>query len=575
MSYQKTTIARIIDEIDSNHIYLPAIQRKYVWTEDQITKLMDSILRGYPFGTFLFWKVKKRVVNEKQYSMYHFIKNYHERDRFRNEPVGTPFNTSVDDPDATILSALDGQQRLTSLYIALKGSISMKQPRKHWNSPDAFPQKELYFDLHSSPKKDEDIAFHFAFLTENESKDTTNGCLWYKVKNIVQYSKTEDVIMMMSNNGWINDTIALGNITALFASIKTNELVNYFEVESDKIDDVLDIFVRVNSGGTILSKTDLLFSTIVSYWDKAREEIDNLLAFINKIGDHYSFTNDFVMRTCLYVMDFDITLKVELFSKDNVDKIRKNWDGIEEAIKDTVNLLNELGFNEDNIVAYNAVLPIVYYRYKKGKEAFKDDSVKLELRKFLVISQIKHIFGQSTSSALNTIRSKVANQSDRFDLKSLQDLSFAGERDLKFTQDDIEEWFETYEKNAYTFMILSLLYPNLKYSQKGFHQDHMHPYSSFENGLDNLKLPNGQTMDGNKISVWKHQRNTLANLQLLEGRENESKNKTSLEVWLNDPINRENVKYLPQKIDYSLNNFDQFLEKRKELMLNELKKILL
>ena len=66
MSYQKKTIAAVIEEIDNNRIYLPAIQRKYVWTEEQITKLMDSILRGYPFGTFLFWKVKKRTVNEKK-----------------------------------------------------------------------------------------------------------------------------------------------------------------------------------------------------------------------------------------------------------------------------------------------------------------------------------------------------------------------------------------------------------------------------------------------------------------------------------------------------------------------------
>ena len=156
MSYQKTTIANVIDKIESNRIYLPAIQRKYVWSEDQITELMDSIMRGYPFGTFLFWKVKKRTVNEKQYSMYHFIKNYHQRDRYRNEPAGLPFSVSETDPDETVLSALDGQQRLTSLLIALKGSISIKLPKKHWNNDDAFPKKELYLDLHSSPENDDE-----------------------------------------------------------------------------------------------------------------------------------------------------------------------------------------------------------------------------------------------------------------------------------------------------------------------------------------------------------------------------------------------------------------------------------
>ena len=66
MSYNKATIAAIVEQIDNNRIYLPAIQRKFVWSENQITKLMDSILRGYPFGTFLFWKVKKKTINEKK-----------------------------------------------------------------------------------------------------------------------------------------------------------------------------------------------------------------------------------------------------------------------------------------------------------------------------------------------------------------------------------------------------------------------------------------------------------------------------------------------------------------------------
>ena len=82
-------------------------------------------------------------------------------------------------------------------------------------------------------------------------------------------------------------------------------------------------------------------------------------------------------------------------------------------------------------------------------------------------------------------------------------------------------------------------------------------------------------MDENKLNLWLHQRNTLANLQLLEGRENESKNDEPLIDWLKAEANKDNVKYLPKGIDYSLVNFDEFLEKRKELMLEKLKEILL
>ena len=76
MAYETKSIKDILDNINRGEIYLPAIQRKYVWNDDQITRLLDSIMLGYPIGTFLFWKVKKAIINDKEYSMYEFIKDY-------------------------------------------------------------------------------------------------------------------------------------------------------------------------------------------------------------------------------------------------------------------------------------------------------------------------------------------------------------------------------------------------------------------------------------------------------------------------------------------------------------------
>lgn len=122
MAYEKKSIRAIIDDVNSRKVYLPAIQRKYVWGDSQITRLMDSIMLGYPIGTFLFWKVKKTIVNQKEYSMYEFIKDYHDRDMYKNPAAAQPF--PVGSGDETIWAVLDGQQRLTSLYIALQGSIA-------------------------------------------------------------------------------------------------------------------------------------------------------------------------------------------------------------------------------------------------------------------------------------------------------------------------------------------------------------------------------------------------------------------------------------------------------------------
>ncbi len=555
-------------------MFLPAIQRKYVWSEDQIARLMDSIMLNYPIGTFLLWKVKRNVVNAKQYSMYEFIRDYHERDTYKNPAAPNPFSpTGKYD---FIWAVLDGQQRLTSLYIALQGSMSRKLPMKRWTNDDAFPKKELYFNLHSEKQtEDDEVTYEFAFLTAAEAAAPKGNKLWYKVKDIIQYkSQTEVTVNAVMANNLNTDTVAMENILLLHERIVLNESINYFEVETESIDDVLDIFVRVNSGGTVLSKSDLLFSTVVSHWDKARDEIDNLLVSINRCGDGYRFSNDFIMRTCLYLLDLPISLKVETFKKDSVLLIKKEWANIRQAVKDTVELLREFGFYYENIISYVAIIPVVYYHFHGGK--FHDAS-KPELRKYLVMAQLKQIFGASTTSALVSIRDELAKEKGKpFTLSSLQGIRFAGDRNLRYTEEEIDALFDSLEIGAYTFMVLSLLYPNLKFGQNGFHQDHMHPYSGFtDEKLAKIVRPDKTCLDKNTIKEWQRRRNTLANLQLLEGRENESKNDLPLEEWLKVPANAQNVKYLPSGISYELGNFEKFLEERQKLMSAELKSILL
>lgn len=566
MAYEKKSIKTIIEDVNCRRLYLPAIQRKYVWDDNQITRLMDSIMRGYPIGTFLFWKVKKNIINKNEYSMYEFIKDYHERDLYKNPAAPQPF--LISSGDETLWAVLDGQQRLTSLYIALQGSMSRKLPNKRWKNDDAFPKKELYFNLHSKPDAEKDISYEFRFMTSDEASKNKGDSLWYLVKNIFTDSQ-KDLDTKLGS-----DDIAKNYIDDLHTRLVVKEIINYFEVESDSIDSVLDIFVRVNSGGTVLSKSDLLFSTIVSHWDEARDEIDKLLSEINKMGEGFKFSNDFIMRTCLYVLDMSVTLKVETFKKDSVIEIRNKWDSIKKAIKQTVSVLNDFGFNSENILSYVAVSPIVYYLYKGGE---LDKDSKLELRKYIVIAQLKQIFGTASNSALTSIREALKKApSDSFSMKNLENIRFTGDRNLRYTVDEIDAMFDTYEIGAYTFMILSLLYKNLKHSQKGFHQDHMHPYSSFEEDkIKKLVMADGKLLDDSTKEEWKRRRNTLANLQLLEGRENESKNATPLVDWLKVKENKENVKYLPVGISYELSNFDEFMEQRQKLMSDELKRLLL
>ncbi len=165
MSFQTPiTVKEAVDNVHAKRYLLPAIQRELVWDTQQIERLFDSLMRDYPVGSFLFWYVDKRKAHEFQF--YEFIRDYHERDRKHNPKADV---TGEDD----IIAILDGQQRLTSLYIGLKGSYAYKEPRKRWDNSSAFPPRKLHLNLLKkySDEDDEglDLEYDFYFLTEKEA----------------------------------------------------------------------------------------------------------------------------------------------------------------------------------------------------------------------------------------------------------------------------------------------------------------------------------------------------------------------------------------------------------------------
>lgn len=575
--YDKQTIYNLMHKIGKGEMFLPALQRKYVWSDEQIIRLMDSILRGYPIGTPVFWKVHKTAVEEKGYALYKFIRDYHEKDCYQNEQAGPVSYEYYDDPEKrreeAVWAVLDGQQRLASLYVALMGSVSRKIPWKHRSNNDAYPKKELYFciaedeedETERTEENEEDRArYPFRFFSKKEGK--ADPSKWYRVKDL--FSPNWNVDKAAAAFPWGSKGKAREKLKMLHRLCEYE--VHYLELEQDTFDDVLDIFVRLNSGGTVLSKSDLLFSTIVSHWDAAREKMDALLRDINK-DNAFRFSIDFIMRTCLYLTGSSINLKVEAFGRKSVEQIRDEWDGIEKAIRKTVDLLKEFGFCAENIRSYAAVIPMVYHFFCNGK---CDEANKVSLRKYFILAQVNQVFGASTNTALESIRKVQMEQKGtlcQFDLAALQKVTFGGEKKLSCSEERLDGYFEN-ENMTCNFMLLSLLYPNLKLDQVKFHVDHMHPYSAFEGKqLNTFQHSDGSFYTQEEKERLRHRRNTLANLQLLEGSENESKNKAPLKEWI-ETHNRSSVKYLPDAVSYELKDCETFWNERAKLMRDALKK---
>lgn len=429
-------------------------------------------------GHFFFWDIDKEKDNIKDYVFYDFIRDYHERD-FNQNPIR---DTIIKDQFKV---DLDGQQRLTSLYISLMGSLATKEPRKYWSNDDAFPKKELYLNVSNNISlDDEEEVYEFKFIDSN--KITDDGKKWFKVKEVLNYNNTTDLMFSKVKENWLDSEVKM--VSNLWEVICHLKFISYFSIDDANMDQVLDIFVRVNSAGTVLSKTDLIFSTLTAKWPKGRELMDTLIKNINRPTRKFSFNHDFVMRTMLYVSDLPINLNVESF-KGNVTDIRKNYNKIENSIKKMVDIIEQNGFSDENITSYNALIPIVYFIYKCGNT----DKSEKELIKYFIIAQLKNLFGVASNSALTETRRALVVDTKTYELKTkffevkqFHNINLTGDRNFKFGDDELERLFD-HSKGKYTFMILSLLYPEIKINEVEFHQDHMHPVFSFkESNLLNI-----------------------------------------------------------------------------------------
>jgi uncharacterized protein with ParB-like and HNH nuclease domain len=260
MSFQTPiTVKRALDQVQRHDYVLPAIQREFVWKPSQICRLFDSLMRGYPIGSFLFWRVERN--NTRKFKFYGFMREYHQRDN--------PHCTSLTLPgDREVTAVLDGQQRLTALNIGLFGSHATKEPRKWWDNPDAFPRKRLYLNLMADAEDNEEgMYYDFRFLTEDRAAERDDRHLWFPVSQTVDLKPGPGIHSFLVKNGLGSNETAFGHIHQLYELVHQKPIVNFYLEEEQDLDKVLNIFIRVNSGGTVLSYSDLLLSIATAEWE--------------------------------------------------------------------------------------------------------------------------------------------------------------------------------------------------------------------------------------------------------------------------------------------------------------------
>ena len=323
MGYKNETINKVVIEISKNKYVLPVIQREMVWTPEQIENLFDSIMSGYPIGSMLFWSYNRTP--ESKYKFYKFLNKYDQYENNHNEEFDTK---GIEE----ISAILDGQQRLTALYLGLKGYLNLHIARHRWDKAENFEKKYLYINLlYKQDKSSENISnkYEFRFKTEESvyKENLTGNYYWFKVGEILDFKSNKDYRKILGEYYYQasdDKKDHIGDIFQdLYKKLMEEPVINYFEVNTEEFDRVLQIFVRINSGGTSLGYTDLLMSIISNSWQEARDKIDETLKSIN--SDYgFDIPKDIFLRGCLFLSDLKLTFKVENFDYDNVVKINFN-----------------------------------------------------------------------------------------------------------------------------------------------------------------------------------------------------------------------------------------------------------
>ncbi|MFV8269499.1 DUF262 domain-containing protein [Flavobacterium sp. GT2N3] len=567
------TIHQAIERINRNEFLLPAFQREFVWKPAQIEQLFDSLMQGYPISSMLFWKVKEST--KADFRFYQFLKKYIEYHKIHNDTIAT---NGVNDFHAI----LDGQQRLTALYIGLCGSYAYKEYRRAYAYSEwSYPTRHLYLNISSEYTEDEsDRKYKFLFLDKAVTQEQdiyidNDEEKWFKVGTVLKLYKNDSLDDFADEHLLSRESKKL--VKQLERVIHTGLNINYYEEDEQNPDKAVNIFVRINSGGTTLSFSDILMS-IASWKQKdARTEINDLVDGIRAKG--FNIDKDYILKSFLYLYHKDVRFKITSFKNDFINNIESNWENIRNSILSLYDLLKTFGLTDYTLTTNNATLPILYYIYHKNifvdfstKTIYKED--REIIKKWLLTILVRRTFGGQTDTVLSQSRKAFTVDIEKLKLETVNQFPSAEiNKDIKkfidIGDDYIEELLLTQKDSQYSFPILALLYPDMDYKNNNFHQDHLHPATIY----------NGITDKEKEIYGWRVY-NSILNLQMLDANENMSKNAMSLKDWIEKETKNSDLKrfmdnhIIPQNIILELSNFTQYISARKILLVAKLKEIL-
>lgn len=564
MKYESISIRKAVQMIDEKKLLLPHIQRPFVWKQDrtnnQVRRFMDSIMRGYPFGTLLFWKTRDDIQVRR------FVEYYRDGMNIKDTYVKS---TELADKEKTLV--LDGQQRLQTLYTALKGTYN---------------GKELYFDILSGKQvfqdgKDE-LKYDFDYLTrEHATLKSNRESYWVLLKEIVLSSETatkikNQILSQMRGRMTVDESleeIVDANVSQIKNLFNELELIYYYPIDSttgkfNEYAEILEIFIRTNAGGTVLGKSDLMFSLIKLSWEDAEVEFEDLLDRLNENGA-FKFDKDFILKAALVVIEKKAQYKVEKFKgkdgEENLEAIRANWNRIQKSFQYLDDFLVNARIASDSMLpSYNALIPIIYFAYIHDSKA-DSPMVKQNMQTWLYKALLNANFSGQSDSIIDSCVETIKNNS-RVDYFPYREI----ESSLKSKNRAVAIYDDIIDGNRY--LVLNLLYlfnnqvvnfqPNLNGNAPQI--DHIFPRSKM------LRPPHN----------YRHGLvNNIGNYMFLEKSLNITKGNALPEDYFPQALQERPDSYERYLIPseprlHKPENFEEFVNRRRDMLFDTIKRVL-
>lgn len=370
-------ISTILDKIDEHQLFVPAFQREYVWKREHTKQLMDSLIKEYPTGNVLTWET--------------------------NEPPELKGPHPYDPRQGAVRLLLDGQQRVTTLYMLVRGQI-----------PPYYTLAEITHDTRNLHVNLETLELEYYSKAKMERDPR-----WQNITDVFQKKVwARDIAQGLEARGGTVDRDRERLISDNLKSIE-NILDRDFPEQTIPIKasvrDAINIFYMVNASGVALTDAELALAQISGYWPEARDAFKAKLAELQKVG--VVFKLDFIVYVFLGSLYHQGQDMRKLHDPENNGRIREAWHRLSTQVLDyVVNIMRSKAFvdHTDEINSIYALVPIIVYCFDRKGQHLSDAEIR-KVVKWFYYAQIRARYVSQLQQKLDRDLRVIEELSNPFD----------------------------------------------------------------------------------------------------------------------------------------------------------------